>query len=132
MFDSVTLWTVPARLLCPCNSPGQNTGVGSCSLLQGIFPTQGLNLGFPLCRWVLYQLSPQGSPERECNLLLCSFLPGKSHGQRSLGGCSPWTHKEPDMTERLTLSLSYKYIFLFIFFSIIVYHKILNTVTHAE
>ena len=32
-----------ARLLCPWNSPGQNTGVGSHSLLQGIFPTQGLN-----------------------------------------------------------------------------------------
>ena len=33
------LW--PARLLCPWNSPGKNTGVGSHSLLQGIFPTQG-------------------------------------------------------------------------------------------
>ena len=32
----------PARLLCPWNSPGKNTGVGSCSLLQGIFLTQGL------------------------------------------------------------------------------------------
>ena len=31
--------------LCPWNSPGQNTGVGHLSLLQGIFPTQGLNLG---------------------------------------------------------------------------------------
>ena len=30
----------PARLLCPWDSPGQNTGVGSHSLLQGIFPTQ--------------------------------------------------------------------------------------------
>ena len=31
-----------------CNSPGQNTGVGSLSLLQGIFPTQGLNPGLQL------------------------------------------------------------------------------------
>ena len=49
--------------LCnPWNSPGQNTGVGSCSLLQGIFPTQGLNPGLPHCRQILYQLSHKGSP----------------------------------------------------------------------
>ena len=47
----------------PWNSPGQNTGVGSCSLLQGIFPTQGSNPGLPHCRQILYQLSHQGSPE---------------------------------------------------------------------
>ena len=74
----------PARLLCPWNSPGKNTGVGSCSLLQGIFPTQGSNPGLPHyrkisllqgifptqglnpglwhCRWILYCLSHQGSP----------------------------------------------------------------------
>ena len=39
------------------NSPGQNTGVGSHSLLQGIFPTQGSNPGLPHCRQILYQLS---------------------------------------------------------------------------
>ena len=33
------------------------------------------------------------------------FLPGKSHDQRSLAGYSPWGHKEPEMTEPLTLSL---------------------------
>ena len=33
----------PTRLLCPWNSPGKNTGVGCCALLQGIFPAQGLN-----------------------------------------------------------------------------------------
>jgi len=42
------------------DSPGQNTGVGSCSLLQGIFPTLGSNPGLPHCRWILYQLSQQG------------------------------------------------------------------------
>ena len=46
----------------PWNSPGQNTGVGSLSLLQGIFPTQGLNPGLPHCRQILYQLSHKGSP----------------------------------------------------------------------
>ena len=43
------------------NSPGQNTGVGSLSLLQGIFPTQELNQGLLHCGWILYQLSYQGS-----------------------------------------------------------------------
>ena len=52
----------PARLLCPWNSPGQSTGVGSHSLLQGIFPTQGLNPGLPHCRWILHPLSHWGSP----------------------------------------------------------------------
>ena len=47
----------PAKLLCPWNSPGKNIGVGRHSLLQGIFPTQGLNPGFLHCRWILYHLS---------------------------------------------------------------------------
>ena len=45
--------------------PGQNTGVGSHSLLQGIFPTQGMNPGLPHCRQILCQLSRQGSPNYE-------------------------------------------------------------------
>ena len=44
------------------DSPGKNTGVGCHALLQGIFPTQGLNPGLPHCRWILYCLSHQGSP----------------------------------------------------------------------
>ena len=40
----------------------KNTGVGSLSLLQGIFLTQGSNQGLLHCRWILYQLSHQGSP----------------------------------------------------------------------
>ena len=48
----------------PLNSPGQNTGVGSLSLLQGIFPAQGLNPGLPHCRRILYQLSHKGSPNK--------------------------------------------------------------------
>ena len=57
---SNSLW--PCGLYRPWNSPGQDTRVGSCSLLQGIFPTQGSNPGLPHCRWILYQLSHQGSP----------------------------------------------------------------------
>ena len=49
-------------LYSPWNSPGQNTGVGSLSLLQGIFLIQGPNPGLPLFRWILYQLSHKGSP----------------------------------------------------------------------
>ena len=44
------------------NSLGQNTGVGSLSLLQAIFPTQGSNPGLPHCEWIFYQLSYKGSP----------------------------------------------------------------------
>ena len=46
----------------PLNSPGQNTGVGSLSLLRGIFPTQESKPGLPNCRQILYQLSHKGSP----------------------------------------------------------------------
>ena len=52
----------PHGLYGPWNSPGQNTGVGSLSLLQGIVPTQGSNPGLPHCRQILYQLSHKGSP----------------------------------------------------------------------
>ena len=52
----------PHRLYSPWKSPGQNTGVDSCSILQGIFPTQGSNPGLPNCRDILYQLSHKGSP----------------------------------------------------------------------
>ena len=38
------------------------SGVGSLSILQGIFPTQGSNPGLPHCGWILYQLSHKGSP----------------------------------------------------------------------
>ena len=51
-------------LYSPWNSPGQNTGVGSLSLLKGIFPTQGSNPGLPHYRCILYQLSHMGSPYR--------------------------------------------------------------------
>ena len=57
----------PARLLCPWNSPGISTGMGSCSLLQGIFLTQGLNSSLLHCRQILYHL--RGGPP------LISFTP---------------------------------------------------------
>ena len=66
---SISLW--PHGLYSPWNSPGQNTRVGSLSLLQGTFLffffqgtflTQGLNWCLPHCKWILYQLSHQGHP----------------------------------------------------------------------
>ena len=52
----------PHRLYNAWNSPGQNTGVGSLSLLQGTFLTQGSNPDLPHCRRILYQLSHKGKP----------------------------------------------------------------------
>ena len=52
----------PPGLYSSWNSPGQNTGVGSLSLRQGIFLTQGSNSVLPRCRRILYQLSHKGSP----------------------------------------------------------------------
>ena len=53
----MTLWSVAHRLLCPWDSPGENTGVGCQALLQGIFMTQGTNLHLLrllYCRQILY------------------------------------------------------------------------------
>ena len=47
----------PARLLCPRDSPGKNTGVGCHALLQGILLTQGSNPSLLHCRQILYRLS---------------------------------------------------------------------------
>ena len=50
------------RLLCPWDFPGNDTGVGCHFLLQGIFPTQGLNPGLLHCRQIIYWLNYKGSP----------------------------------------------------------------------
>ena len=57
---SDSLW--PNGLYSPWNSPGQDIGMGSLSLLQGIFPTQRSNPGLLHCRLILYQLIHKGSP----------------------------------------------------------------------
>ena len=64
----------PHGLYSPWNSPGQNTGVGSLSLLQAIFPTQGSNPGLPHCRWIFYQLSHKGSPRILGSLFLLQWI----------------------------------------------------------
>ena len=89
----LTLWDpLDWSLLGSCvrgDSAGKNTGVGSHALLQGIFPTQGLNSGLPNFRQIIYHLSHQGRPwilewiaypfskgssrprDQTCSLLLC-------------------------------------------------------------
>ena len=54
----------PSRLLCPKESSGKDTEVGCRSLLQGIFPNQGLNPSLLHCRQMVYCLRHQGSPGR--------------------------------------------------------------------
>ena len=69
----------PHGLYSPWNSPGQNTGVGRLSLLQGIVPTQELDPG--LLHWgqILYQLSYQGSPNG------CKGVLKRHYAYRSFG-----------------------------------------------
>ena len=63
MFDSLQLHGLqPARLLCPYNSPGKNTGMGSHFHLQWIFLTQGSNRSLLYCRKIPHHLSHQGGP----------------------------------------------------------------------
>ena len=68
---SCGLW--PTRLLCPWDSSGKNTGVGCHVLLQGI-PIQGSNLHLLHCRWILYRLNHQGSPEMEAKISAPCFV----------------------------------------------------------
>ena len=58
--------TVAYQALCPWDFPGKSTGMGCHFLLQGIFPTQGLNPGLPHCRQTLYHLSHQESLRCTC------------------------------------------------------------------
>ena len=73
-------------LYSPWTSPGQNTGVGSLSLLHRIFPTQGSNLGLPHCRQIPYHLSHQGSYCALSHSVVSDSLP--PHGLYSLPGSS--------------------------------------------
>ena len=103
--------------------------MGCPFLLQGILVTQGLNLGLPHCRQILDHLSHHFSWHDKLyygmnfNIAHASlwrrkwqptpvFLPGESHGWRSLVGCSPWGRTESDTTERLVSMLPYEVIFI--------------------
>ena len=73
----------PHGLYSPCNTPGQNTGMGNLSLLQGI-PIQGLNPGVPHCRWTLYQLIHKGRP-RILERVAYPFSSGSSRPRNQCG-----------------------------------------------
>ena len=81
--------------------------MGSHSLLQRIFPTLGLKLYLlHLLHWQtdFFPLVPPGRRRQWHPTPV--LLPGKSHGQRSLVGCSPWGCKGSDTTERLHFHFS--------------------------
>ena len=71
MSDPVTWWTVAHQApLSMGNSPGKDAGVGCHAILQGIFPSQGLNPGLQHCRQILYCLSHQGSTSFRYSLII--------------------------------------------------------------
>ena len=87
VFDS--LW--PQGLYSPWDSPGQSTGVGSLSLLQGTFRIGGLNLGLLHCRWIFYQLSYKGSPRiREWVVYPFSRGPSRPRNQTRVSCIAGW------------------------------------------
>ena len=74
----------PHGLYSPWNSPGQNAGVGSLSLLQGIFQTQELNQGLLHCRQMLYQLHYQFSSAQSLSRVRLFATPWTAARQASL------------------------------------------------
>ena len=76
------LFATPWTIHSPRNSLGQNTGVGSLSLFQGIFPNQGSNPGLRHCR-IPYQLSYQGSPKPKPTNKTCCKLSHSFHSTQN-------------------------------------------------
>ena len=79
------------------DSSGKNTGVGCHALFQGIFPTRDWNQVSCIAGGFFRRRQWHPTPV---------LLPGKSHGRRSLVGCSPWGSEESDMTEWLHFHFS--------------------------
>ena len=89
----------PQELYSPWNSPGQNTGVGSCSLRQGIFSTQGSDPGLPLCMRILYQLSYQVSPQFSSVQFSCSVMSDSLQPHESQHASPPCSSQLPEFTQ---------------------------------
>ena len=111
MFNSLQ----PHGLYSCKNSPGHNTGVGSLSLLQGIFPTQGLNPDLLHCRQILYLLRQKGSP-RILEWVASPFSRGSSWH-------SSWTRVSVLQDDSLLTELSGKPLIMSINISIICLHS---------
>ena len=86
VWKEMTAFWIHPLTISPWNSPGQNTGVGNISLLQGIFPTQGSNPGLLHCWQIPYQLSHKGS-QRILEWVAYSFSRG-SFQRRNWTGVS--------------------------------------------
>ena len=91
-------WTVATGLLCSWDFPDKNTGMGCHFLLQGIFPTQGLNPRLSHCRWILYRLNYKGAvlsslQKLKGSIHLYSFLTSVLHEnfrKKVLNKCAYW------------------------------------------
>ena len=88
-------WTVACQTPLSMGLPRQDTGVGYYSLLQGTFPTQGLNLGLLQCRQIFYHLNHQGS------LILTSL---HSQRERKILFSFPVTDNNDDLVMILQIS----------------------------
>ena len=86
----------PTRPLCPWNSLDKKTGMGCHFLLQGIFPTQGSNLGLPHCRqtpkWATREAYIQFSSVAQSCLTLCDPMNSSMPGL-------PVHHQLPEFTQ---------------------------------
>ena len=107
-------------LQSPRSSPGQNTGVSSCSLLQGIFPTQGSNPGLPHCRRILYQLSHQGST---LSKKFIQTLVSQAVNRSQWGSCSA-TYETPTQKQVIYEWFTCKYLLNFIYIQYIIYSSV--------
>ena len=93
----------PARLPCPWDFPGKNTGVGCHFLLQEIFPTQGLNPGLLHCRQRLYHLSHQGRAQ-------CVWILTLTRTNRCKSPVSVWVSCEKALDSRIIWILEFQII----------------------
>ena len=95
----------PARFLCPWDFPSKNIGVGSHFLLQGIFPTEGLNLGLLHYRRILYHLS-QSNTNSECDTSATKASAISDCGKE--GPISLWPAQIPSNLSNVVLGVIFK------------------------
>ena len=92
VWHSATPWTKPSRLLCPWNSPGKNTEVGSHSLLQGIFPTQGANPGLLTAGRFFTVKATREAPHRDKTSTITQIMIISAHWAQGQQHCLAWVN----------------------------------------
>ena len=102
----------PSGLYSPWNSPGQNTGLGSLSLLQEIFPTEGSNPGLSHCRQILQQLRHKRNP-KILEWVACPFSSGSSQPKNQTrvsciagGFFATWAIREAQYLDNICIFLN--------------------------